>query len=115
MGLFVVLSELDGTGIPLSYLLIGVYPKDVVSKTSDSRTLTLILQNFLQPIKVKGPNPSFLGCDKDRAEIATVRIIWPDAKIQLCYWDAKRAIWNRLKYNRKTKTQNHYFRMKLKL
>lgn len=71
--------------------------------------MTCVLRQLLQPLKVKGFNPTFFGCDKDRSEIAAIRLVWPDASIQLCYWHAKRAIRSKLRDNKKTKSQNQYY------
>ena len=109
MDLFVVLSELEGTGVPLSYLLVGINAGDEPSKAANSGAMTCMLQQFLPPLKMKGLNPSFFGCDKDRSEIVAIRHTWPNTTIQLCYLHAKRAVRNRLRDNKKTKSQSHYY------
>ncbi|KAI1000716.1 hypothetical protein K3495_g7484 [Podosphaera aphanis] len=108
MALTAVLAELDGTGIPLCYLFSGVSTTQV-SKLEDSGSTTLILEEFLQPLKAAGFDPIFFGCDKDRAEISAIKQVWPDTTVQLCYWHAKRAIRKKLSDPKKTATQRHYF------
>lgn len=109
MDLYVVLSELDGTGVPLCYLLVAIDGDNQVSKSADSGAITSILEQFLQPLKTANFEPLFFHCDKDKAEIAATKLIWPDVVIRLCFWHAKRAIRNKLKDNKKTRTQAHYF------
>lgn len=114
MGLSAVLAELDGTGVPLCYLFLGVNPLDQASQSAVPSATTRILEQFLQPLKDAGYEPSFFGCDKDRAEISAIRRIWPSTTIQLCFWHAKRAIRKKLSDSKKTSTQKHYFPEKAK-
>ena len=77
MSLSAVLAELDGTGVPLCYLLLGVNSSNSVSFSTPAGATTCILRQFLQPLKDYGFNPAFFGCDKDRAEISAIRLVWP--------------------------------------
>ena len=104
-----VLAELDGTGVPLCYLLVAVDGQNQMSRSADAGATTDILGQFLQPLKNANFEPLFFHCNRDKAEMAAVRQIWPEVTIRLCFWHAKRAIRNKLKNNRKTKTQSHYF------
>ena len=81
MSLSAVLAELDRTGVPLCYLLLGVNSSNCVSFSTPAGATTCILQQFLQPLKDYGFNPAFFGCDKDKAEISAIRLVWPDTKI----------------------------------
>ncbi|KAI0993222.1 hypothetical protein K3495_g14962 [Podosphaera aphanis] len=109
MSLFAVLVELDGTGVPLCYLFLGTKSPDECSKSAQFCGVTIsILKNFLQLLRAAGFEPTFFGCDKDRAEISAIRQIWPRTTVQLCYWHAKRAIRKKLKDGRKTSSQKNY-------
>ena len=108
MDLYAVLSELDGTGVPLGYLFVAVNSIEQAPISAVAGSKTYIFQQFLQPIKNANFNQTFFGSDKDKSEIAAIRKVWPNASIQLCYWHAKKAIQMKLKDNRKTKTQAHY-------
>lgn len=114
MDLFVVLAELDGTGVPLCYLLVAVDAQNQSSRSTDAGAMTCILEQFLQPLQTASFTPMFFHCDKDQAEIAAIKKIWPVVTIRLCFWHAKRAIRNKLRENRKTKSQNHYFPIEAK-
>ncbi|KAI0995548.1 hypothetical protein K3495_g12631 [Podosphaera aphanis] len=83
MSLSAVLAELDGTGVPLCYLFLGIDTSSLSNSVTPGATIT-ILKQFLQPLKDAGYNPSFFGCDKDKAEISAIQYVWPNATIQLC-------------------------------
>lgn len=114
MSLFAVLAEIDGTGVPLCYLFIGIDANHVAPKPADSCSTTSILKQFLLPLKDAGLAPSFFGCDKDQAEITAIQTTWPNATVQLCFWHAKRAIRKKLKDAGKTKSQRRYDPMQAK-
>ena len=48
---------------------------------------SIVLANFL-----KNFMPTFFGVDKDFSETNAIKSVFPNAKIQLCLWHAKRAI-----------------------
>ncbi|KAF5175078.1 Atp-dependent dna helicase pif1 [Thalictrum thalictroides] len=107
--LFAVLAEFDGTGVPLAYLFLE---KSMLTQTSTSvapSKMTQILHQFLSPLLNRGFSPSFFACDKDRSEINAIQQVWPSAKVQLCYWHAKRAIQTKLKDCHKTDSLTSYF------
>ena len=109
MGLFVVIAEVDGRGIPLAYLLVEVEPNKEGKKKADKGAIIQILQEFLSPLKAAGFNPMFFGTDKDQSEIAAIQFTWPrPTKVQLCMWHAKRAIQSALMSSDKTATQSKY-------
>ncbi len=114
MSLSAVLAELDGTGVPLCYLFLGIDTSSLSNSATPGATIT-ILKQFLQPLKDAGYNPSFFGCDKDKAEISAIQYVWPNATIQLCFWHAKRAIRKKLKDSGRTNTQKHYSPLQAKL
>lgn len=105
MLLFGVLAEFDGTGVPVAYLFVE---KDTSAGTAPIGAMTIILDQFLRPLLESGLNPSFVGCDKDKSEINAVQQVWPSAKVQLCFWHAKRAIQAKLKDTSKTDPLAYY-------
>ena len=107
MELFTVLAELDGTGTPLAYCLVdkqNVQPDAYQRRRADPGAMLFILSKFLIKLKGLGFDPSFIATDKDPAEIGAVKLVWPGAKHQLCYWHAKRALSMKLKDSTKTAT-----------
>ncbi|KAI0999358.1 hypothetical protein K3495_g8838 [Podosphaera aphanis] len=114
MSLSAVLAGLDGTGVPLCYLFLGIDSSSLSNSATPGATIT-ILRQFLQPLKDAGYNPSFFGCDKDKAEISAIQYVWPNATIQLCLCHAKRAIRKKLKDSGRTNTQKHYSLLQAKI
>lgn len=111
MDLFAVLAEIDGTGLPLAYCLLDVVksPNESGKLRADLGAKTDVLKQFLQRLKGLEFNPRCFAIDKDQAEISAVRSVWPEAKIQLCYWHVKRAVNKKMCESKKTKTQDHYW------
>ena len=109
MDLFAVLTEYDGTGIPVAYCFIETMIAQDGVRRVDPGALSRLLSQFLMPIRNAGFNPSFFGTDKDHSEITAVKQVWPDTTPQLCYWHAKRPIRSKLKSATKTMTQAHYW------
>ena len=109
--LFAVLAEVEDTGVPLAYCLVDL-PQDNKSASgkahADPGAITNIIQQFLERLKAFGFDPKCFAIDKDQAEISAVTAVWPDAKVQLCYWHVKRAVSMKLKSSKSTKTQDHY-------
>ena len=108
MDLFAILAELDGTGIPLAYCFVQTISVED-TRHSGPGALTAILDQFLRVLKSEGLDPAFFGVDKDFSEIAAVKQVFPSAKVQLCFWHAKRAIQQKMRDASKTKTQAKYF------
>ena len=108
MGLSAVLAELDGTGVPLCYLFHGSNGSDTTLSPAIPGSSTLILEQFLRPLKVAGFNPSFFGCDKDRAEISAIQRVWPNVRVQICFWHAKRAVRMKLQSSVRTSNLKYY-------
>lgn len=94
MHLFRVLAEFDGTGVPLAYLVVEKHTSDRIASTG---AITYILDQVLRPLLESELEPYFSGCVKDKSEIKAIQQIWPSAKVQLCFWHAKRAIQVKLK------------------
>lgn len=62
-----------------------------------------LLFQFLEAIKLQwNLKPSFTLSDKDISEIRALVSVFPEAKHQLCYWHALRAIKTRLSILRRT-------------
>ena len=59
--------------------------------------MTQVIYPFLRVLDNLGVNPSFVDCEKDKSEINAIEQVWPSARIQLCFWHAKRAVEMKLK------------------
>lgn len=66
------------------------------SPDADRGAKELVLRRFCDQLKRRGVNPEFTLSDKDWAEINAMRAVWPNAKHQLCFWHALRAVKQRL-------------------
>ena len=88
--LFGAVADARGIGVPLSYLLIQT--TNEAAKGAKERVLT----SWLNSIRNLGIYPEFILTDKDQSEINAVGHVWPNAKHQLCFWHALRAIKQRL-------------------
>jgi hypothetical protein len=109
MTLFAVLAEVDGTGVPLAYCFMDTFKDNGHGiRRAEPGATTAILDQFLRPLQDSGFDPTFFGTDKDFSEIAAIRQVWPNARIQLCYWHARRAIRVRLTSSRRSNTQGEY-------
>lgn len=85
--LYALLGEYDNAGYPLAYMLLST-----ASSIADKKR-TIALTKFLQAVRDNyHVNPRFNHVDKDFAEIAALKTVWPDAKIQICWWHLKRAL-----------------------
>ncbi|KAI0995188.1 hypothetical protein K3495_g12994 [Podosphaera aphanis] len=59
--------------------------------------MTQVIYQFLRVLDNLGVNFSIVVCDKDKSEINAIEQVWPSARIQLCFWHAKRAVEMKLK------------------
>lgn len=92
--LYTIMGVIDGTGFPLSYLLISA---------GKNRNITGILASWMQALKDRNlKNFPVILTDKDFAEINAAQTIWPEAQIQLCAWHVQRAIKQRLASNKQS-------------
>ncbi len=82
--LYSVLTEMDGMGFPLAYLLLTT--TTAISEGARTR----VIKQFLQELRNKGLNPQFSLTDKDAAQIGAIKDVWPQSNIQLCYWHVKK-------------------------
>ncbi|PKK58461.1 hypothetical protein RhiirC2_703467 [Rhizophagus irregularis] len=77
--LYAIMGVIDGTGFPLSYLIIS----------------------WMQALKERNlRNFPFILTDKDFSEINAAQTVWPEARLQLCVWHLRRAIKQRLSSNK---------------
>lgn len=74
MDLFVVLAELDGTGVPLAYLFVETLASGGGVKSIDPGAMPHVLDQFLRPLKISGFDPTFFGCDKDGVDFSRLCI-----------------------------------------
>ncbi|THU79226.1 hypothetical protein K435DRAFT_884508 [Dendrothele bispora CBS 962.96] len=89
--LYYVMAEHDNAGFPLSYCLLST------ATSMEQRKRTKALCRWVRRLRDQwGINPDFVHIDKDMAEIGMVRKVWPQAKIQLCWWHLRRAVRERL-------------------
>ncbi|PKY27979.1 hypothetical protein RhiirB3_443922 [Rhizophagus irregularis] len=90
--LYAIMGVIDGTGFPLSYLIISV---------GKNRNITGILTQWMQALKERNMrNFPFILTDKDFSEINAAQTVWPEARLQLCVWHLRRAIKQRLSSNK---------------
>ncbi|THU75985.1 hypothetical protein K435DRAFT_601431, partial [Dendrothele bispora CBS 962.96] len=89
--LYALLGELYGSGCPLGYLLLQS-PKE-----GEAGVKQRFISCFLEHFKTHyGLDPSFTLTDKNLSEINAFLETYPNAKHQLCFWHALRAIKTRL-------------------
>lgn len=98
--LFAAVAGAEGSGIPLAFL----YVQTTAEAAPGSKQA--ILDSFLSELKKLGVNPEFTLSDKDWSEINAMRAVWPQAKHQLCFWHALRALKQRLA--KVKETPKHY-------
>lgn len=91
--LFAVLAEFDGIGAPIAYIFVE---KDKLVGFSPLRAAIQVLDQFPRPILELEFNPFFFGCDKNKSEINAIRQVWPSAKVQLCFWQTRCAIFTKM-------------------
>ncbi|CAG8842208.1 11181_t:CDS:2, partial [Gigaspora margarita] len=86
--LYALMGVIDGTGFPLSYLLIAA---------GKSRNITDILSQWMCALKNRQLTSfSYILTDKDFCEINAAQKVWPDARLQLCFWHVVHAIKQRI-------------------
>ena len=93
MELFVCVTDMQGEGLPLSFLFIATEEKAALL----TRQYALI--EWMVAVCSCGINPRFTLSDKDQSEINALQEVWPDAKHQLCLWHVLRALKRRLSQN----------------
>ena len=90
--LYAIMGVIDGTGFPLSYLLISA---------GKNRNITGILIQWMQALKERNLKDfPYILTDKDFSEINAAQTVWPESYLQLCVWHIQRAIKQRLASNK---------------
>ncbi|EXX52940.1 hypothetical protein RirG_248570 [Rhizophagus irregularis DAOM 197198w] len=90
--LYAIMGVINGTGFPLSYLLIS---------TEKNRNITGVLIQWMQALKERNlKDTPYILTDKDFAEINAAQTVWPETHLQLCVWHIQRAIKQRLSSNK---------------
>ncbi|OCH85783.1 hypothetical protein OBBRIDRAFT_857739, partial [Obba rivulosa] len=88
--LYAALTEAYRSGLPIGFLLIR-------SNDGEKHGKEKLISQFLQHIRTNWKiSPKFTLSDKDYLEIHAMREQFPEAKHQLCYWHAARAVKTRL-------------------
>jgi hypothetical protein len=93
MELFGGMADMQGQGLPLSYLFV------FTNADAPPHTKEMVLIQWMLALKGHGINPEFTLSDKDQSEINALNHVWPSAKHQLCLWHILRAIKRRLANN----------------
>lgn len=86
-----MLVKSNGARIPLYYIFTGVDSLDKESNSADPGATSYISQRFLKPLNNEGYDPKFLGCERDKAENATISQAWLKMNLQPCSWYMMRA------------------------
>jgi hypothetical protein len=90
--LYTVLAENDNAGFPVSYCLLST------ASSIDSRKRRKAIEWWLRALRDKYElHPPFIHVDKDFAEIGASLEVWPNAKIQLCFWHMRDAVTKRVR------------------
>ena len=100
--LYTVLGEFDNAGFPLSYCLLTT-----ASSVEEGKRTKALAAWASALCREYGVVPRFVHTDKDMAEIGASRLVWPEAKHQLCWWHQREAIKRRLKGNLPTSPYNN--------
>ncbi len=93
MELFAVVADMQGEGLPLSYLFV-MTEENAVPLTKQSALIA-----WMKAIHSLGINPQFTLSDKDQLEINALKEVWLCAKHQLCLWHVLRALKRHLSQN----------------
>jgi hypothetical protein len=84
--LFAGVSDIEGEGLPVSFLFYKNNGKAAEGAKQH------VLTSWYEALKEKGFDPEFTLSDKHGSEINTMRAVWPLAKHQLCLWHAIRTL-----------------------
>lgn len=85
--LITVMTEYDGSGYPIAYLLRRTTKaaKTPAIRESITKARHRTLAELFMQLRNRGVMPEFIGTDKDFQEIRAVNAVWPTAKHQLWY------------------------------
>ena len=89
--LYSIMAEYDNAGFPMTYCLLST-----ASAIEDQKRTKSLAAWALCVKEHYGVEATFVHVDKDMAEIAMAKKIWPKAKISLCWWHLRRAVRTRL-------------------
>jgi hypothetical protein len=89
--LYSVMAEHDNVGFPLMYCFLST----ATAINQGKRTKALSVWAICLCDKY-GVQPVFVHCDKDMAEIGCSKLVWKEAKINLCWWHLRHALRTRL-------------------
>ena len=96
--LYSIMAEYDNAGFPMTYCLLST-----AAAIEDQKRTKSLAAWALCVKEHYGVEATFVHVDKDMAEIAMAKKIWPKAKISLCWWHLRRAVCTHLA-NRKLST-----------
>ncbi|KAF5374553.1 hypothetical protein D9757_012415 [Collybiopsis confluens] len=86
------MTEVDGVGFPLSYCLLSTVNANVPGKRKQ------VIENWGKQVKERYHlNPRHIGTNKDLGKIGPCQILWPAAKLTICWWHQRKAVQERLK------------------
>ncbi|KAI0054907.1 hypothetical protein BV25DRAFT_1934416 [Artomyces pyxidatus] len=88
---YAILGETYGSGMPLGFLMIQAHPDSTPG--AKERLLRQLMAQLRDDWNI---DPAFTLSDKDWSEINAFRAEFPNAKHQLCFWHALRAIKKRI-------------------
>ena len=93
MELFACITNIQGEGLPLSFLFI------MTKEKAAPLTKQIMLIAWMMAICSLSIDPWFTMSDKDLSEINVLREVWLGAKYQLCLWHILRALKQQLSQN----------------
>ncbi|CAG8552189.1 12724_t:CDS:2 [Ambispora gerdemannii] len=93
--LYGIISNTNGAGFPIAYLLLNTMKAFDNEEQIGLRTKALA--SFLRSLHNKGLEPQYFFTDKDSAEINATKKVWSSINVQLCLWHVERAIKEKLK------------------
>ncbi|KAJ3792784.1 hypothetical protein GGU11DRAFT_818928 [Lentinula aff. detonsa] len=75
--LYCIMMEVDGIGFPNSYYLLS----------------TRAIEHWVSQVRERYHlDPRHIGTDKDLGEIGLCQILWPNAKLTICWWHQRKAL-----------------------
>ncbi|KAK7018772.1 hypothetical protein VNI00_018234 [Paramarasmius palmivorus] len=93
--LYGFVAEANGQALPLAFSFTST--DGTAAEGAKERMLVAVLNR----LKASCPNVTFLLHDKDMTELNACRVVFPDAKHQLCYWHAIKYVSERLAEDKK--------------
>ncbi|KAJ3780538.1 hypothetical protein GGU10DRAFT_397768 [Lentinula aff. detonsa] len=79
--LYCIMMEVDGIGFPNSYYLLSTVDASVPGKPKRA------IEHWVSQVRERYHlDPRHIGTDKDLGEIGLCQILWPNAKLTICWW-----------------------------